>query len=84
LTSFEKETWSVTLREEHGLRVFENRVSRKIFVPKRDEVTGAYISRVGERRSACRVLVGKPRGGGDHLEDLGIDKRVTLKWICNK
>jgi hypothetical protein len=29
----------VTLREEHRLRVFENRVLRKIFVPKWDEVT---------------------------------------------
>ena len=33
------ETWSLTLREEHGLRVFENRVLRRIFGPKRDEVT---------------------------------------------
>ena len=34
------ETWSLTLREEFGLRVFENRVQRRIFWPKRDEVTG--------------------------------------------
>jgi hypothetical protein len=34
------ETWSLTLREEHRLRVFENRVLRRIFVPKWDEVTG--------------------------------------------
>jgi hypothetical protein len=34
------ETWSVTLREEHRLRVFENRLLRRIFGPKRDEVTG--------------------------------------------
>ena len=33
------ETWSLTLREERRLRVFENRVLRRIFVPKRDEVT---------------------------------------------
>jgi hypothetical protein len=33
------ETWSLTLREEHRLRVFENRVLRMIFGPKRDEVT---------------------------------------------
>jgi hypothetical protein len=33
------ETWSLTLREEHILRVFENRVLRRIFGPKRDEVT---------------------------------------------
>jgi hypothetical protein len=31
------ETWSLTLREEHGLRVFENRVLRKMFGPKREE-----------------------------------------------
>jgi hypothetical protein len=34
------ETWPLTLREEHRLRVFENRVLRKVFGPKRDEVTG--------------------------------------------
>jgi hypothetical protein len=36
------ETWSLTLREEHRLRVFENRILRIIFGPKRDEVTGEY------------------------------------------
>jgi hypothetical protein len=36
------ETWSLTSREEHGLRVFENRVLRRIFGPKRDEVTGGW------------------------------------------
>jgi hypothetical protein len=34
------ETWSVTLREERRLRVLENRVLRRMFGPKRDEVTG--------------------------------------------
>jgi hypothetical protein len=34
------ETWSLTLREENRLRVFENRVPRRIFGPKRDEMTG--------------------------------------------
>ena len=36
------ETWSVTLREGHRLRVFENRVLRIISGPKRDEVTGEW------------------------------------------
>jgi hypothetical protein len=36
------ETWSVTLREEHRLRVFENRVLRWLFGPKRDGVTGKW------------------------------------------
>jgi hypothetical protein len=35
-------TWSVTLREEHRLRVFGNRVLRETFGPKRDEVTGEW------------------------------------------
>jgi hypothetical protein len=36
------ETWSLTLREEHRPRVFENRVLRRIFGPKRGEVTGGW------------------------------------------
>ena len=82
------ETWSLTLREEHRLRVFENRVLRRIFVPKRDEVTedwrklhneklndvyspniihviklrrmkwAGHIACMGERKGACRELVG--------------------------
>jgi hypothetical protein len=36
------ETWSLTLREEHRLRMFENRVLRRIFGRKRDEVTGGW------------------------------------------
>jgi hypothetical protein len=36
------ETWSLTLREEHRLRVFENRMLRRIFGPKRDELTGEW------------------------------------------
>jgi hypothetical protein len=36
------ETWSLTLREEHRLRVFENRALRRFFEPKRDEVTGGW------------------------------------------
>jgi hypothetical protein len=85
-------TNSLTLREEHRLRVFENRVLRRIFGPKRDEVTGewrklhntelhdlysspsiiriiksrrmrwaGHVARIGEKRNAYRLLVGKPR-----------------------
>jgi hypothetical protein len=36
------ETWSLTLRDQHRLREFENRVLRRIFGPKRDEVTGDW------------------------------------------
>jgi len=36
------ETWSLTLREKRRLRVFENRVLKSVFGPKRDEVTGEW------------------------------------------
>ena len=36
------ETWLLTLREERKLRVFENMVLRRIFGPKREEVTGEW------------------------------------------
>jgi hypothetical protein len=60
--------------------VFENRVFRKIFGPKRDEVIGGWrnlhneelhnmrcagcVARMGEKRNASRILVGKPEGKG--------------------
>jgi len=37
---YEYETWSLILKEEHTLRMFENRFLRRIFGPKKDEVTG--------------------------------------------
>jgi hypothetical protein len=36
------ETWSLTLREENRLRVFENKVLRRIFGPKRDKMSGEW------------------------------------------
>jgi hypothetical protein len=45
------ETWSLTLREDHRLRVFEYSLLRRMFGPKRDEVTGKW-----------RKLWGKPEG----------------------
>jgi hypothetical protein len=36
------ETWSLTLREEHRQTVFESRVLRRIFGPRRDDVTGDW------------------------------------------
>jgi len=44
------DTWSLTLREEHRLRVFENRVLRKMFGPKSDEVTGEWRRLHNEER----------------------------------
>jgi hypothetical protein len=63
------ETWSLTLREEHRLRVFENRVLRRIFGPKRDEVTAGYSDQVKEDEMgrAC-----SDNGGEEEcIEDIG-------------
>jgi hypothetical protein len=53
------ETWSLTLREEHRLRVFENRVLRRIFGPKRDDVTGDWRKSHSEELHSCFVLLPK-------------------------
>jgi hypothetical protein len=45
---FECETWPLILREVHKLRVFEKRVLRKIFGPKRNEVTGCWRKLLNE------------------------------------
>jgi hypothetical protein len=120
-------TWSLTLREEHRLRVFENRVLLRIFGPKRDEVTGGWrklhneellnlhsspntirminsrrmrwaghVARMGEKRNAYRILMGKPEGRRQfgrrrrrwvdnikmHLSEIGWD-RVQWRALVN-
>jgi hypothetical protein len=62
------ETWSLILKEEHRLRAFENRVLRRIFGPKRDEVTGW--------RRKPHNLVGMPQG----KRQLG---RPRCRWVDN-
>ena len=60
------ETWSFTLREERRKRLFENRVLRRIFGPKRDEVTGEWRKLLNEELNDLNsspniVRVIKPR-----------------------
>jgi len=47
------ENWSLTLREERRLRVFENRVLRRIFGPKRNKVTGEWKKYVMKSLMIC-------------------------------
>jgi hypothetical protein len=68
----ECETWFLKLKEECRLSVFENRVLRRVFGPKRDEVTGViksrkirwarYVAHMGDKKGVCMVLVGDPEG----------------------
>jgi hypothetical protein len=71
------ETWSLTLREERGLRVFEDRVLRRIFGPKRDEVTEDWIIQHNEElndlyssTTIVRVIKSRMRWAG-HLARMG-------------
>ena len=50
------ETWSLKLREERRLRVFENRVLRRVFGPKRDEITGEWRKLHNEELSDLYAL----------------------------
>jgi hypothetical protein len=76
--------WSLTLREEQRLKVTENRVPRRIFGPKRDEINLHFLptkmdsacSMHGENRNAYKVLVGK----SDRKRPLGRPKHV---WEVN-
>jgi len=47
------ETWSLTLREERKLRVFENMLLRRIFGPRRDEVRGEWRRLHNEELKIC-------------------------------
>jgi hypothetical protein len=49
------ETLSLTLREERRLKIFENRVLRRIFGPKRDEVTGGWKSCIMRSCMVCTL-----------------------------
>jgi hypothetical protein len=76
------ETWSLTLREEHRLRVFENRVLR-IFGPKRDEVTGEWRKLHDEELrdlysspSIIRIFKSKRMRWAGHVARMG--RRGTL------
>ena len=53
---YECETWSLVLREERRLKVFENRVLRRIFGPKRDGVTGEWRNLHNEELNDLRRM----------------------------
>jgi hypothetical protein len=74
------------LGEEHRLRVFENRVLRKIFGPKREE-DGSWrklhndeLHSLYSSPNIVRVIKSRRMRWADHLEDLGVGGRITFSW----
>ena len=64
------ETWSLTLREERRLRVFENNVLRRILGPKRDEITGEWRKLNNEE---LNVLYSSP-------SIVRVKKSIRMRW----
>ena len=65
------ETWSPKLRDERRLRVFENRVLRKVFEPKRDEETGEWRKLHNEELSDPILLTQYCAGGKIEKNEIG-------------
>jgi hypothetical protein len=77
------ETWSVTLREVHRLRVFENRVLRGIFGPKRDEVTGEWrklhrgeLHNLYSSPDIIRQIKSRGMRWAGHVARMGVGRKV--------
>jgi len=80
-------TWSLTLREERRLRVFENRVLRRVFGPKRDEVTGKWRKLHNEELSdlycspnIVRVVKSRKMIWVGHVARMGREVRTWFGW----
>ena len=85
-----RETWSLTLKEERKLRVFENRVLRRLFGPRRDEVTGEWRKLHNEERSdlycspnIVRVLKSRRMRWAGHVARMG-DRRGIYRVLVGK
>jgi hypothetical protein len=84
------ETWSLTVREEHTLRVFENRVLRRIFGSKRDRVTGGWRKLYNEELhnlysspSIIRIIKSRWMRWVGHVARMG-EKRNVYRLLVGK
>ena len=84
------ETWSLTLREESKLRVFENMVLRRIFGPRRDEVTGEWrrlhneeLSDLYSSPNIVRVIKSRRMRWAGHVACMG-EERVAYRVLVGK
>jgi hypothetical protein len=81
------ESWSLTLREEHGLRVFENNVLRRIFGPKREE-DGSWrkfhndeIQSLYSSPNIVRVIKSRRMGWAGHVARMEAGRGVYRVWL---
>ena len=77
------EAWSLTLSEERKLRVFENMVLRRIFGPRRDEVTGEWrrlrseeLNDLYSSRNIVRVIKSRRMRWAGHVARMGEERQV--------
>jgi hypothetical protein len=84
------ETWSLTSGEEHRLRVYENRVLRRIFGPKRDVVTGEWRKLRNEELhdlysspSIIRIIKSKRMRWAGHVARMA-EKRNAYRLLVGK
>jgi len=87
----ECETWSLTLREERKLRVFENKVLRRIFGPRRVEVTGEWRRLHNEElydlyssSNIVRVIKSRRMRWAGHVARMGEERGCIGSWWGNR
>ena len=85
------ETWSLTLREERKLRVFENMVLRRIFGPRRDEVTGEWrrlyyeaLKDLYSSPNIVRVIKLRRMRWAGHVARIGEEMGCIGSWWGNR
>jgi hypothetical protein len=87
---YECETWSLTIKEEYKPRVFENRVLRRIFGPKRDGVTTDWrklhneeLHNLSSSPSIIRIMKSKRMRWTGHVARMG-EKRNVYRLLVGK
>ena len=85
------ETWSLTLRDKRKLRVFENMMLRRIFGPRRDEVTGEWrrlhneeLNDLYSSLNIVRVIKSRRMGWTGHVARIGEERRCIGSWWGNR
>ena len=81
-------TWSLTLREERKLRVFENMVLRRIFGPRRDEVTREWrrlhneeVNDLYSPPNIARVIKSRRMRWAGHVARMGEERGVYMVLV---